>query len=309
MIGTPDQIGHELKVGMLVETNGNGDSTLKRITIRGHIVHMNSFNIYIGTDIDTHSGCGEYLEEARKYGYSKTWQVTKSNNVAWIKIVEMTKLEKVEIGKRYIVKDIFHLLKVGMKVKDINKFPVDSYGKISDISNKYFKIKCYGGSIITLHKEYSGHIEILETPEETKTIWNMLDTRMKELENTLATSELPMHTHTVGFCCEEIPSHTHNIITTDNRGLTFTDEDTWFIRSTAEFIKQPEENKMSLIYKFKQLFTTEPTKSLKKAGFIDDNSFLTSEGGAVLLKWLLDKNIDAFKAEVVDPIIKEMDKE
>ena len=90
-------------------------------------------------------------------------------------------------------------------------------------------------------------------------------------------------------------------------GTQFSDSDMRFEFKNYKLKK--EDSKMSLTNIFKQLFLTEPTKSFTKAGIINDDGYLTNEGCNVFLKWLLDKNADSFKTEVVDPIIKEMEKE
>lgn len=281
-IGTVCNMADKLKVGMLVETNGNWVGIDPAgLRIRGHIVTMYDGSIYIGTNIDSRTGCRCFLKEAAKYGYSKTWQVAKSNNVAWIKILE-DKTDKIELCNVYFVKDISDLLKAGMKVITNGhcaiSYPYYITGIIKWVTPQNFLIVRTDTEneddkqwIVELNNS-DASIVILEMPEETK-----------EIES----SDLVNY-----------------IKTMDKFWETMIDR-----YSPHSTIKPTEENKMSLLYKFKQMFTTEPTKSLKKAGFIDDNGYLTQEGGMVFLKWLLDKNIDAFKAEVVDPLIKEMDKE
>lgn len=65
----------------------------------------------------------------------------------------------------------------------------------------------------------------------------------------------------------------------------------------------------TLIQAFNNIFTSEPQKSFLKAGIIDASSNLTPEGHDVFVAWLFRKadNQAAFKAEVVDPIIAQMD--
>lgn len=72
-----------------------------------------------------------------------------------------------------------------------------------------------------------------------------------------------------------------------------------------ELIETKNKNNMSLKQKFNNLFTKEPQKSFRKAGITDGSDILTDDGKAVFLAWLLGKNADAFKAEVVDPILAE----
>lgn len=65
---------------------------------------------------------------------------------------------------------------------------------------------------------------------------------------------------------------------------------------------------MSLIKKFSDLFVQEPKKSFRNAGVTDSSDILTEDGQKVFLSWLLSKNQDAFKTEVVDKIIETSDK-
>ena len=57
--------------------------------------------------------------------------------------------------------------------------------------------------------------------------------------------------------------------------------------------------------KASMLFKGEPEKSFIRAGIMDSRENLTSEGTEVFLNWLLKTNGEAFKKEVVDPIIAE----
>jgi len=62
---------------------------------------------------------------------------------------------------------------------------------------------------------------------------------------------------------------------------------------------------MGLIEKAKLAFKSEPEKSFIKVGVMDSNENLTTEGKELLMHFLLEKNKDAFKTEVVDPILAE----
>lgn len=64
---------------------------------------------------------------------------------------------------------------------------------------------------------------------------------------------------------------------------------------------------MSLIKKFSDLFVQEPKKSFRNAGVTDSSDMLTEDGQKVFLSWLLSKNQDAFKTEVVDKITETSD--
>lgn len=66
---------------------------------------------------------------------------------------------------------------------------------------------------------------------------------------------------------------------------------------------------MSLIEKAKLTFKKEPERSFIKVGVMDASENLTSEGKDLLLAFLLEKNKDDFKKEVVDPILADIEKE
>lgn len=58
----------------------------------------------------------------------------------------------------------------------------------------------------------------------------------------------------------------------------------------------------------KLAFKKEPEKSFIKAGITDTSDALTQDGRILFLGWLLEQNKEAFKKEVVDPILEEMKK-
>ena len=57
---------------------------------------------------------------------------------------------------------------------------------------------------------------------------------------------------------------------------------------------------MSLKEKFALAFKSEPEKSFRQAGITNGDDLLTDEGQSIFLSWLLKKNGDDFKKEVVD---------
>ncbi len=65
---------------------------------------------------------------------------------------------------------------------------------------------------------------------------------------------------------------------------------------------------MSIIEKFKISLIGEPNKSFRKAGITNGDNMLTLEGQQIFLSYLLEKNGDAFKKDVVDRLLAE-DKE
>ena len=63
---------------------------------------------------------------------------------------------------------------------------------------------------------------------------------------------------------------------------------------------------MSIIESFAQLVKSEPQKSFRKAGITNGDDLLTDEGVKVFLTWLLNKNANEFKEEVVTPLLVEL---
>lgn len=57
--------------------------------------------------------------------------------------------------------------------------------------------------------------------------------------------------------------------------------------------------------KFLLAITKEPQRSFRKAGITNGDDLLTDEGTAVFLAWLLSKNQDDFKKEVVDGLLED----
>lgn len=71
-----------------------------------------------------------------------------------------------------------------------------------------------------------------------------------------------------------------------------------------EIIKSSKYKKlMDLKSKFTGLFLQEPEKTFRKAGITTEGGELTEDGQEIFLQWLLKLNGDAFKTEVVDPIL------
>lgn len=68
-------------------------------------------------------------------------------------------------------------------------------------------------------------------------------------------------------------------------------------------------NNMDIKEKFLTSIKKEPEKSFRKAGITNGDDMLTSDGQAVFLCWLLQKNGTEFKKDVVDDILKEEEKE
>lgn len=82
----------------------------------------------------------------------------------------------------------------------------------------------------------------------------------------------------------------------DGNGSYVTDEDIQLIDNN---------NNMDIKEKFLLAFKSEPEKTFRKAGITGANDFLTEDGQKVFLSWLLKKNGEAFKSEVVDELVKD----
>ena len=61
--------------------------------------------------------------------------------------------------------------------------------------------------------------------------------------------------------------------------------------------------------KFLLAITSEPMKSFRKAGVTNGDDLLTEDGQKIFLSWLLKKNSDEFKKDVVDGILEDEKKE
>jgi hypothetical protein len=70
------------------------------------------------------------------------------------------------------------------------------------------------------------------------------------------------------------------------------------------------ETKQNIIMNIKETFalalTPEPQKSFRKAGITNGDNILTDDGVKVFLTYLLGKNQDAFKTDVVDALLVEI---
>ena len=61
----------------------------------------------------------------------------------------------------------------------------------------------------------------------------------------------------------------------------------------------------NLTESFALALTPEPQKSFRKAGITNGDNILTDEGVKIFLTWVLGKNADAFKKEIVDNLLAE----
>lgn len=74
-------------------------------------------------------------------------------------------------------------------------------------------------------------------------------------------------------------------------------------------LKLVKKDMTSLREKMALVFKGEPEKSFIKAGVMNTDETLTSDGQAVFMAWLLKENGTKFKSEVVDPILADMKKD
>ncbi len=70
-----------------------------------------------------------------------------------------------------------------------------------------------------------------------------------------------------------------------------------------------KKNNMTLKEKFVLAFLGEPEKSFRKTDITNGDGFLTTEGQAVFLAWLLKENGTKFKTDVVDGMLADLEKE
>ena len=64
----------------------------------------------------------------------------------------------------------------------------------------------------------------------------------------------------------------------------------------------------NLITTFKNITRTEPNKTFVKAGVMNEELALTSEGKELFIQFMFDKHADEFKKDVVDAILAEQEK-
>lgn len=72
-----------------------------------------------------------------------------------------------------------------------------------------------------------------------------------------------------------------------------------------QLISSVNNKNMNLIEKAKLVFKSESEKSFIKAGVMDSNENLTTDGKELFLTYLFEKNKDDFKTTIIDPILAE----
>lgn len=82
-----------------------------------------------------------------------------------------------------------------------------------------------------------------------------------------------------------------------------------YLEDSLELVEESKiiNNKIELNMKekFITMFLSEPEKSFRKAGITNGDGMLTNDGKTIFLAWLLKKEGNTFKTEVVDELIKE----
>lgn len=108
---------------------------------------------------------------------------------------------------------------------------------------------------------------------------------------------MPGHRLDVGVKWDEyINGHTLSNLCTDGFGWECEESSLRLLESN---------NKLNMKEKFITMFLSEPEKSFRKAGITNGDGLLTDDGQKVFLTWILKKNGDTFKTEVVDEFLKE----
>lgn len=86
----------------------------------------------------------------------------------------------------------------------------------------------------------------------------------------------------------------------------------WSCGNAGVYIRKIQKPNKSIMSSLKEkmalVFKGEPQKSFIKAGVMNVDETLTADGQQIFLAWLVKKNGDAFKTEVVDPILAEEEK-
>ena len=84
---------------------------------------------------------------------------------------------------------------------------------------------------------------------------------------------------------------------------------TWWVDRHHYVVIEPNSTakNMNLKEKMALVFKGEPEKSFIKAGVMNVDETLTTDGNSIFMTWLLKKNGAAFKKEVVDPILEDQE--
>lgn len=84
---------------------------------------------------------------------------------------------------------------------------------------------------------------------------------------------------------------------------------TLYYAHNLTLIKSTNNNTMTnLITKFKSIIKSEPNKTLEKAGVIDSNDNLTSDGKELFINYLFEKSKADFTKEVVEKLVEDNNK-
>ena len=112
-------------------------------------------------------------------------------------------------------------------------------------------------------------------------------------------------------CSHNFPIGSIRIVTSSYDGNKYnsTNEDgfttaNYFMENDAVLV-EAKKIETPMKNKFLSLFLKEPEKSFRQAKITGDDGFLTADGQAIFLQYLLSKNGDAFKTDVVDGLIAE----
>lgn len=74
-----------------------------------------------------------------------------------------------------------------------------------------------------------------------------------------------------------------------------------------KLISNNKKNNMNIKEKFVLAFLGEPEKTFRKTDITNGDGFLTTEGTAVFLAWLLKENGEKFKTDVADDLLADLE--
>ncbi len=131
-------------------------------------------------------------------------------------------------------------------------------------------------------------------------------TDYERFKGTLIVDELLNMSDWQNRCVTEIPSHDNVCFHDDELELV---EDKLEVSAEKTFTLTNKKTIMSnLITTFKNITRTEPNKTFVKAGVMNEDLSLTSEGKELFIQFMFDKHATEFKTEVVDAILAEQEK-
>lgn len=174
--------------------------------------------------------------------------------------------------------------KVGDRVKVISNF--ESYGN-----------RC--GAILTIKDIRKYYLQL-----EDRYMCDFVETPLSNFADELELYDSKISSYTVN------KNDTHYPTVASGQGKFAT---TWYDETIDRFWGTDNSDKelltnkktMSITQKFRNLFRTEPFKTLNKVGLTNSENQLTDEGEIIFLNWLLVKHAEEFKTEVGEKLVED----